>query len=158
MTSINYIYFSLLGLCMLFFALILPFMPHSHHSSKAAVTQTRMTTVYAALLAYENDYGVFPPGKPSAAIKALYAPEEKQLICGHANLYMEITPPQRDIFGFNAYSPSLDANGNYLDAWGTPFTIKISDKDGIEIESFGPNLKDDKGKGDDLILRRNSEK
>jgi len=42
--------------------------------------------------------------------------------------------------------------GAYSDAWGTPFFLRVSDKDGIEIRSFGPNRKDDGGGNDDLAL------
>jgi len=111
-----------------------------------------MNTLLAALQVYESDYGIYPPGAMSNVVNALRNAPRKEFINGHWNEYMEISEPRRNIFGIPKYARALDSQNNYLDPWGTPFFLSVSDKDGIEIRSFGPNRKDDGGRNDDLAL------
>jgi hypothetical protein len=53
---------------------------------------------------------------------------------------------------FKIQVPLFDDKGNYLDAWGTPFRVKVlPNKWKVIVKSFGPNKKDDNGLGDDII-------
>ena len=130
------------SLGLILFPLVAPSIPPS--AQKIVVTSTRETSFIAAMLTYSDDYGSFPKGDSRTIIKTLGG-------IASPKAYMEISKPNKNIFGFNEYSPMLDSQGNYLDAWGTPFLIKISNKDKIEIRSFGPNRQDDGGKSDDIV-------
>ena len=94
------------------------------------VTHSRARSLWIILCAFTDDGGVVR-GKDGATLMA------------------ELT---RGGY-FDGFGDSdRDAEGRILDGWGNPFVI-IIEEDGcrVNIISFGPNGKDDGGKGDDSM-------
>ncbi len=100
---------------------------------KKAKTFNLMEQVQTAILNYQLEYDAPPPGKTNAElIRALSGDNP------------------RNIEFLNLKPDEIDPQGNLLDAWGTPFLIKVIDPKHPLIQSAGPDKQWDSS--DDLHL------
>jgi hypothetical protein len=80
-----------------------------------------MSQLAVAAIQYKTEYGAFPSGKCLEVIRALTG-----------------TNPRKIIF-IEWVSRHSDANGRFLDQWGSPFLISFPDAETVEIRSAGPD-------------------
>ncbi len=104
-------------------------LPCSAESRKTRI-QNDLSQLVVALVQYRTEYGAFPSGKSLAVIGALTGTNSKHIV-------------------FIEWSErSLDANGRFLDQWGSPYLITFPDTESVEVRSAGPdktfNTPDDK--------------
>jgi hypothetical protein len=99
-------------------------------AERIAQTQNRLAQVHTAVLSYETEYGVSPPGSDNASlIKAL-----------------EGDNPRKIEF-INLKPTDTDSAGEIIDSWGTPLQIIMTNPNHPVVKSAGPdkiwNTKDD---------------
>ena len=85
----------------------------------------------------------------------LYAFDSKNNIPKNwEELYRKLIQYNRSGMEFvnNMYDKKILESGIYHDAWGTPIKLKVNSPREYCFISYGPNLKSDKGGGDDIFL------
>ena len=95
--------------------------------------ETHMIT--AAVRAYHQEFGTVPHESPAELIKSLRGANPKNIV-------------------FLAFEPErFSSSGEFLDAWGTPFHINVSDSLHPRVHSSGRNRKDEQGQegSDDIV-------
>jgi len=93
-------------------------------SSREARTAATMSQIQIAILAYQTEYNMPPPGKDNATL-----------------IRELITDNPRSIVFLNLRPTDMNARGEALDAWGTPFHISLADPQDPLIQSAGPDKK-----------------
>jgi type II secretory pathway pseudopilin PulG len=98
----------------------------------------RLTVLQAAIAAYSAERGSLPPGPSSALVRALATPSKR------GEPYLQIP------------AHALAASGDLLDGWGSPVCYRVLGSPppgsrGYELYSFGANMKDENGAGDDVL-------
>jgi hypothetical protein len=100
-----------------------------HHAEDR--TAVEMSGICLALQQYESETGVFPAGTNAAVFQLLYG----------------TNPFHRDFFD---PGDRTNINGEFLDAWGSPYVIQIYSRTNVLIKSAGPDGK--WGDQDDYVL------
>lgn len=118
--------------------------PQEKDKEKRAAGAALLIQLTKAAESYELDHAVYPTSGNANLVKALRTKE------GKARPYFEFAKDQ------------LNEKGEVLDPWGRPLVyVNNTDrsapkewtpvrKSSFDLYSFGPDGKDDKGKGDDL--------
>jgi len=103
-----------------------------------ARSKTEMTGFVTCVKAYLDEYPALPSGGDAAVLKALQGEN-----------------PRKIVF-FVLRSTSFNSNGEWIDPWGTPYRIDLSDPKAPRIWSCGPNRKDESGAegSDDIVSWR----
>ena len=99
-------------------------------ASARDVTRSDIKILQGSLLAYYTEYAKSPPAGHAATIAALRGANPRQIV---------FLDPKSD---------RLNANGEYLDVWGTAFSIDISDPESPRVYSFGKDKRDQHGSPD----------
>ena len=97
----------------------------------ADTTEMEMSGICLALQQYESECGTFPAGSNAAVFQLLYG----------------TNPFHRDFFD---PGDRTNSNGEFLDAWGSPYQIEINGRTNVLIKSAGPDRK--WGDQDDYVL------
>jgi len=89
----------------------------------------------AAMKQYRSEYGFMVEGEPAQIFKTLRGEN-----------------PRKIVF-IDVISSSVNAQGEFIDPWGTPYRFDISKPDAPRVWSCGPNRKDEGGaEGSDDIV------
>jgi hypothetical protein len=100
-----------------------------HVAAPRAQTKSLMHALEAALRVSFEEHGRLPRGTSAEIIQTLVAQE-----------LLKLRPGDRD------------SRGDWLDGWGNPIAISIAEQgQSFAIRSFGPNGKDEEGRGDDSV-------
>jgi hypothetical protein len=96
--------------------------PGGIRASKKATTQNDVAKIQTAILNYEGEYGVPPPGKDNASlIKELEGDNPRGIV------FLNIMPRDKN------------AKGEAVDAWGYPIEIKMTDPSHPVVRSVAPD-------------------
>lgn len=107
---------------------LFPVSPGGIQSRPEVRTRNMEEQIRAAILNYENEYGVPPPAKNNA--------ELVRVLGGNGML----SPANPRSIIFLTFRPSeFNARGEIVDAWGTPFRIFIADPQNATVQSAGPD-------------------
>jgi hypothetical protein len=122
---------SLLILC----AVFVPAIVAVRRSFLSARTHGETQMITAAIRAYYDEFGTVPSGTPGELMKAIRGANPK-------NLVFFVFEPKR-----------FSSSGEFLDAWGTPYQIDVSDPTHPKVHSIGPNRTDEHGQhgSDDIV-------
>ena len=92
-----------------------------HAESRKNRIHNDMSSLALAATQYKTEYGAFPSGKSIEIVFALAGNNPRKI------LFID-WPPRY-----------LDANGRFLDQWGTLYLISFPDAETVEIRSAGPD-------------------
>ncbi|MCE0485164.1 MAG: hypothetical protein LV479_13125 [Methylacidiphilales bacterium] len=99
-------------------------------ATQRAKTNATMEAIQTAIVAYQTEYGTSPPEDSNAELAKV----------------LEGANPRRIAF-ISMLPRDSNAQGEILDAWGTPLRIKVTKITPLQIQSAGPdkvwNTKDD---------------
>jgi hypothetical protein len=124
-------WFSYLFLAGFLFLVVAAFFDRTCRPSREGLQRVRArneaATIVMAVRAYLLDYDSLPAGDGVQIMNALRG-----------------NNPKKTIF-FEARLDRYNARGEYLDEWGTPFRIDVSDPDQPRAYSCGKNTRDEGG-------------
>lgn len=124
-------WFGWLGLAAILFILLGPMLPMGCDPHRErfgnSVARARVSQVCAALKQYRTEYGAMPAGSQAEIMNTLRG----------AN-------PRKIVF-FEARPQDFNQQGEYIDAWGTPYHIDASTPDYPWAYSYGPDKQDNGG-------------
>ncbi len=106
---------------------------------RASISRAKaeIAALESALEQYQQDMGTYPKGDIKAVVSVLTDSDDPNWY----GPYLELKEDQ------------LDEEGRFLDPWGNPYQYRypgVHRKYKFDLYSFGPNGKDDGGKGDDI--------
>jgi len=109
-----------------------------YRNARTALTRDRENQVVTAIKAYIAEYGTPVSGGPAQMIAQLSGQNQRKII------FIEIR------------QGGINANGELIDEWGTPYRFNISKPDAPRVWSCGPNRKDEGGAegSDDIVSWR----
>jgi hypothetical protein len=107
-------------------------------NKKKPLTQSEVRALVAATKQYFQEYRAFGGTDNASIIRELRG----------ANT--------REIIFFNAPADRINAKGEFVDRWGTPYRMDVSDQANPRTWSCGPDRHDDEGKegSDDIVSWR----
>jgi hypothetical protein len=102
---------------------------------QAARTHGETLMIHTAVRAYRQEFGALPSESPAELMKSFRGANPKKIV------FMGFEPER------------LSSSGEFLDCWGEPFRIDVSDPTRPRVHSSGPNRKDEQGKegSDDIV-------
>ena len=98
-----------------------------HQTPRRAIARIDVTQIRAAIKGYIVEFGIPPTGDHSQIIAALRGKNLRQIIF------------------FEGDAKRFNGRGEFLDPWGTPYRIDVSNPDFPWAYSFGPNKVDEGG-------------
>src|SRR5260221_10165371 len=125
---------ALLGfLIMMVLAIVLPLLAGSRRR-RIAEAEDAMAHFIAGVQQYRTEYGTLPARDSTNILKALFGDNPRKIPF--------LLVPSR----------SLNAKGEWLDPWGTPYEFRLSSTNSISVKSAGKNkIFGDK---DDIVTER----
>ncbi len=114
-------------------------------------TRIQMKGLEMAVRMYWARYNRIPEGSISNILTVLSA---SNLDAQNPDriVFMKLRQPEYR-FGRMVKPGDVDENGNYLDGWGRPMQLEVHPETlSMRIRSFGPDGKDEGGKGDDIEM------
>jgi hypothetical protein len=88
-------------------------------------TETLMQGIATAFVGYAHDYGALPPSPENYLLVKTFSGDN----------------PRKEVY-FSPHSTQINANREYIDAWGTPLRFSFTSKDdpmNVLIISAGPD-------------------
>jgi hypothetical protein len=108
------------------------------HGSKRAAARTDLAGLLATLKQYQVEYATLPIGNAAEIMNALRGENSRKIIF------------------FDGKPTAFNAQGAFLDPWGTPYRIDLSKPEAPRVWSCGPNRRDEGGAkdSDDIVSWR----